>query len=192
MMKSIACGLALLLVSGVAMAGEKKGEKKESGVLNFTMNSLAGKPVDLSKYKGKVVMIVNVASECGLTPQYEALQKLNEKYADQGLAILGFPCNQFGKQEPGTSVEISEFCTKNYGVTFDMFEKVVVNGDDQCQLYKFLTSADTNPGMEGKINWNFEKFLVDRDGKVVKRFAPRTKPDSDEVVGAIQTELEKK
>ncbi len=192
MLKTIACSLALLLMAGVALAADKGTEKKKGKVLDQTMKSLDGKPVDLKKYDGKVVLIVNVASQCGLTPQYSALQKLHEKYKDQGLAILGFPCNQFGKQEPGTSIEISEFCTENYGVTFDMFEKVVVNGDEQCPLYKFLTSETTNPGMSGKIAWNFEKFLIDREGNVVKRFPPRTKPESDMVVKSIEAELEKK
>lgn len=163
-----------------------------TGPLDFTVKAIDGKDVDLSKYKGKVVLIVNVASKCGLTPQYTALEGLHEKYADQGLAILGFPCNQFGKQEPGTEKEIAEFCSKTYGVKFDMFAKVNVNGDEQAPLYKFLTSERTDPEFPGKINWNFEKFLISRDGKIVKRFAPRVKPDSEEVTKAIEAELAKK
>ncbi|HWB08463.1 MAG TPA: glutathione peroxidase [Pirellulales bacterium] len=155
------------------------------------MKSLGGKEVDLSKYKGKVVLMVNVASKCGLTPQYEGLEELHEKYADQGLAILGFPANEFGKQEPGTDVEISEFCQENYGVKFDMFSKVVVKGEGQCPLYKFLTSKETDPDFAGDITWNFEKFLVGRDGKIVKRFAPKVAPESDEVVSAVEAELAK-
>lgn len=161
------------------------------GVLNFTMKSLTGKEVDLAKYKGKVVLIVNVASQCGLTPQYEALEELHEKYADKGLAVLGFPANEFGAQEPGSDTEIQEFCQQNYGVKFDMFSKVVVKGDGQCPLYKFLTSKETDPKFPGDITWNFEKFLVDRNGQIVKRFPPKVKPDSPEVVSAVEAELAK-
>ncbi|MEX2188572.1 MAG: glutathione peroxidase [Pirellulales bacterium] len=156
------------------------------------MTTLDGKDVDLAKYKGKVVIIVNVASRCGNTPQYEQLQSLHAKYGQQGLAILGFPANEFGKQEPGTNAEIAEFCTKNYGVEFDMFAKVVVKGEGQCDLYKFLTSKETNPKFAGDITWNFEKFLIGRDGQVKARFSPRTKPDAEEVIKAIEAELAKK
>ena len=159
--------------------------------LNFQMKSLDGKPVDLSKYQGKVVLIVNVASKCGLTPQYAGLEKLHEKYADKGLAILGFPANEFAGQEPGSDTEISEFCTTKYGVKFDMFSKVVVKGDGQCPLYQFLTSADTDPQFAGDIKWNFEKFLLDRQGKVIARFAPKVTPESPEVVQAIEAALAK-
>lgn len=160
-------------------------------VLNFTLDSLAGKPVELSKYQGKVVLIVNTASECGLTPQYEQLQALHEEYAEQGLAVLGFPANEFGKQEPGNDKEIAEFCKENYGVTFDMFSKIVVKGEGQHPLYRFLTSEETNPGMAGDITWNFEKFLIGRNGQVVARFAPKVLPDAAEVVEAIEAELAK-
>ncbi|HEX4414819.1 MAG TPA: glutathione peroxidase [Lacipirellulaceae bacterium] len=157
------------------------------------MQTLDGKKVNLAeKYKGKVVLLVNVASKCGNTPQYKPLEALYEKYGSQGLAIVGVPCNQFAKQEPGTASEISEFCTKNYGVTFDMLSKVDVNGDEAAPLYKTLTSKDSDPNHAGKITWNFEKFLFDRNGKVVERFAPKTKPDSPEVVKAIEAELAKK
>ncbi|HEX5444787.1 MAG TPA: glutathione peroxidase [Pirellulales bacterium] len=156
------------------------------------MKSLKGKEVDLSKYKGKVVLIVNTASQCGLTPQYEGLEALHEKFADQGLAILGFPANEFGQQEPGSNQEIAEFCKDNYGVKFDMFSKVVVKGEGQCPLYQFLTSQETDPKFAGDITWNFEKFLVDRDGKIVARFAPKVEPESEEVVGKIEQELKKK
>ena len=166
-------------------------EKAAENALDFKMKSLAGKEVDLEKYKGKVVLIVNVASQCGLTPQYEQLQELHEKYAEQGLAIIGFPCNQFGKQEPGTADEIREFCDANYGVKFDLFGKVDVNGESACDLYKYLTQLETKPKGPGKISWNFEKFLVNRQGEVVARFQPRTRPDSEEVVTRIETELGK-
>jgi len=134
-------------------------------------------------------MIVNVASKCGYTGQYEQLQRLQEKYAGQGLAILGFPCNQFLGQEPGSAEEIQAFCQKNYGVTFDMFAKVEVNGENACELYKFLTSLDTKPKGAGKIGWNFEKFLIDRTGTVVARFGSGTKPDAPEVDAIIKREL---
>lgn len=158
-------------------------------MLRFKMQSLAGEEVDLAKYQGKVVMIVNVASKCGYTGQYAQLQKLHEKYASQGLAILGFPCNQFLGQEPGSAEEIQAFCRKNYGVTFDMFAKVEVNGENACELYKLLTSLDTRPKGAGKIGWNFEKFLIDRNGTVVARFGPGTKPDAPEIVAIIEREL---
>lgn len=190
-MRAMFVGLvgALALGIGVVRAAEK--EKSVNSPLAFTMKSLDGKPVDLGKYQGKVVLMVNVASKCGLTPQYKGLEALHEKYSKDGLAVLGFPANDFGKQEPGTDAQIADFCSKNYGVKFDMFSKVVVKGDDQCDLYKYLTSKETNPGFEGDISWNFEKFLVGKDGKVVKRFSPRTKPDDPELVAAIETELKK-
>lgn len=181
--------LLAALVTGDVRA-EEKG-KDVPPVLNYTMKSIDGKPVDLSKYQGKVVLIVNVASQCGLTPQYKGLQALHEKYSGEGLAILGFPANEFGKQEPGTNDEIAEFCTSKYNVGFDMFSKVVVKGDGQCDLYKFLTSEESNPGFAGDINWNFEKFLIGRDGQVVKRFAPAVTPGSKDVVSAIESELKK-
>jgi glutathione peroxidase len=153
------------------------------------MKSLDGKEVDLKKYDGKVVLIVNVASECGLTPQYSELQEVYTKYKDKGLVILGFPCNQFGGQEPGSAKEISEFCTKNYGVTFDMFEKVDVNKAGACDLYKFLTAQDAPPKGKGPVAWNFEKFLLNRKGELVNRFSPQTKPDSADMIAAIEKEL---
>lgn len=168
-----------------------KGGAKVSGPLSFTMKGLDGKTVELSQYKGKVVMIVNVASKCGLTPQYQQLEALYEKYADKGFVIIGVPANNFGGQEPGTDAEIAEFCKKNYGVKFPMLSKVSVKGDDKCDLYKFLTSKETNPKFAGEITWNFEKFIVGRNGQVVARFAPRVKPDAPEVVAVIEAELAK-
>jgi glutathione peroxidase len=187
---SLALGfLATSVLTSVHAAD--KGANKVPEVLNFKMKSLAGKDVDLSKYKGKVVLMVNVASQCGLTPQYEGLEALHEKYAGEGLAILGFPANEFGKQEPGTDTEIAEFCQQNFGVKFDMFSKVVVKGEGQCPLYKFLTSKETDPHFAGDISWNFEKFLIGRDGKIVKRFAPKVTPESEEVLSTIEAELAK-
>ena len=168
---------------------ENKGAAAAANVLDFKMKALDGKEVDLNRYKGDVVLVVNVASECGLTPQYDQLQALHAKYGSKGLRVLGFPCNQFGKQEPGSSEEIREFCSSNYGVTFDLFEKVDVNGDDACPLYKMLTSLDAKPKGAGDVSWNFEKFLIDRDGKVVHRFEPQTKPDDPVLIGVIEGEL---
>lgn len=185
--------MTLLAAARADDAGTKPQPKKEvPPVLNFRMKSLAGKDVDLSNYQGKVVLMVNVASHCGYTPQYKGLQELHTKYAPQGLAILGFPANDFGKQEPGTNNEIGEFCKKNYGVEFDMFSKVVVTGDDKCELYKYLTSPDTNPQFGGDVKWNFEKFLISRDGKIVGHFRSGVKPDSEELTKAIESELAKK
>lgn len=174
------------------MTAPLAADDRTPDALDFTVKALDGKPVDLGKYQGKVVLIVNTASECGLTPQYEGLQTLHEKYADQGLAILGFPCNQFGAQEPGDAAQISEFCTKNYGVTFDMFEKVDVNGEKAAPLFKYLTSKESNPRFAGPIAWNFGKFLIGRDGHVVARFAPNEDPESAKVVTAVEEQLKRK
>lgn len=169
-------------------------EESAPSALNFDMKTLAGKPVNLAEeYEGKVVLLVNVASRCGLTPQYEALQELHEKYADQGLAIVGVPCNQFNRQEPGSAEEIVAFCEENYGVEFDLLQKSnVKQGEpDQAPLYTYLTSKETNPEFGGEIQWNFEKFLISRVGQVVNRFDPRTRPNDETVVQAIEAELAK-
>lgn len=184
--------VALLIAACSLSASAAEKGSAVPAALNFTMKRLNGKEVDLSQYQGKVVLIVNTASECGLTPQYEELQALHKQYADQGLAVLGFPANEFGKQEPGTNEEIAQFCQANYGVGFDMFAKVVVKGEGQCPLYQHLTSKETNPKFAGPITWNFEKFLLGRNGEVVARFAPRVKPDAPEVIQAIEAELAKK
>jgi len=168
---------------------DEPGVPQQGSALRFTMRSLAGEETDLAKYTGKVVMIVNVASKCGYTPQYKQLQQLHEKYGERGLAILGFPCNKFLWLEPGSDKEIQEFCRVNYGVTFDLFAKVDVKGKKACDLYKFLTSLDTKPKGAGKIGWNFEKFIVDRKGTVVARFGSGTKPDAPEVVEILEREL---
>jgi len=158
-------------------------------ILGRQMVSLSGTTVDLSKYEGKVLLIVNTASQCGATPQYADLQKLHEQYKDQGLAVLGFPCNQFGAQEPGTDGEIAEFCQENYGVSFDMFSKIDVNGDNAAPLYKYLTSGETGLNDTGRVKWNFEKFLISRDGKPLARFRTRVSPESPEVTQAIEAAL---
>jgi glutathione peroxidase len=186
---SVSVGAAVLVAAHSQENPHVPTATAQDSVLNFTMNNLDGKPVALSKYQGKVVLIVNTASKCGYTPQYKQLQALHEKYADKGLAILGFPSNDFGQQEPGTDQQIAEFCKRNYGVKFDMFSKVVVKGDKQCPLYKFLTSPETDPKHAGEIKWNFEKFLISRDGTIVNRFNSKVTPDSEEMINAIEAEL---
>ena len=178
-------------VSAEDQAAEKPAAKTPAA-LNFKVQSLEGKEVDLAQYQGKVVLVVNVASKCGLTPQYKALEALYKKYNGQGLVILGFPCNQFNGQEPGTAEEIRKFCTTNYNVTFPLMAKVEVNGAGACDLYKYLKALDAKPKGPGEITWNFEKFVIGRDGEVVARFQPRTTPDADEVISVIEKELAKK
>ena len=173
-------------------AGAKVTAATATSPLEFTMKSIDGKDVPLSKYKGKVVLIVNVASKCGLTAQYAQLQELHQKFGSRGLAVIGFPANNFGNQEPGSEPEIREFCTKNYGVTFDMFAKVSVKGEDQSELYRFLTTESKANKFPGEIEWNFAKFLVDRDGQVIARFSPKVRPDDKEVLAAIEKALEAK
>lgn len=180
----IALCAALLL--GVAMTVTSQAAEETPPVLDFKMKSLEGKEVDLSKYKGKVLLIVNTASKCGATPQYEQLQALHEQYGPKGLEVVGFPCNQFGKQEPGSAADIREFCTKNYSVTFDMFDKIDVNGADAAPLYKYLTSKAED---SGPVKWNFEKFLISKDGEILARYRTRVKPDDAEVVKAIEAAL---
>jgi len=153
-------------------------------VHEFTLNSIDGKSAPLAAYQGKVVLIVNVASRCGFTPQYAGLEALYEKYKDRGFAILGFPANNFGGQEPGTNEEIKTFCSTKYSVTFPMYSKISVKGDDQAPLYQFLTAATGS-----EIQWNFTKFLVDKNGKVVARFEPKVTPESPEVAEAIEKAL---
>lgn len=156
-------------------------------VSQIEFRTSAGTPTRLATYSGKVILVVNVASKCGLTKQYSALESIYEKYRDQGLVVIGFPANEFGGQEPGTNAEIQEFCTLNFGVKFPVVEKIVVKGPGQHPLYKELTRA--LPDATGDITWNFEKFLIDRKGQVVARFAPRTEPDDPTVIAAIEKEL---
>jgi glutathione peroxidase len=175
---------ALALLAGIQT--KPAGSRTVSPALNFTMDSIDGKPVDLSMYQGRVVLMVNVASQCGFTPQYEGLQDLHKKYAAQGLSILGFPANDFGAQEPGTNSEIAQFCKQNYGVEFDMFSKIVVKGAGQAPLYKYLT---TLPKFRGDVAWNFEKFLIGRNGEVIARFKSEVEPLSREMVRVIEGAL---
>ena len=160
-------------------------------VYNTKIAGLSGKEDLLGSLKGSVTLVVNVASKCGLTPQYTALEALHEQYSAQGFSVLGVPCNQFGAQEPGSPAEIETFCSTNYGVTFPMSEKIEVNGDGRHDLYKTLTVVADAEGHSGDIRWNFEKFLVDRNGKVVHRFNPTVAPDAPEVVSAIKEQLDK-
>jgi glutathione peroxidase len=184
--------IASLLMGACTMVATASAAEKTPAVLDFKMKSLSGKDVELSKYQGKVVMIVNVASRCGATPQYEQLQALHDKYKDKGLVILGFPSNQFGAQEPGTAEDIAKFCKDNYSVTFDMFDKIDVKGPEAAALYKHLTSPETDPKFAGDVKWNFEKFLIGRNGEIIGRFATRVKPDAPEVISALEAELAKK
>ncbi len=194
MMRNLVCGLACLaLTASAATAEEKgKGDAKVPAVLNFKMKTLDGKDVDLSKYQGKVVMFVNVASQCGYTKQYTQLQAVYEKYAKDGLVIVGVPANEFGGQEPGSDEDIAKFCTSKYNVKFDMLSKVVVKGKDICPLYQYLTSKESNPKFAGEIKWNFTKFIVGRNGEVLARYEPKVVPDAPEVIKLIEAELKKK
>ncbi|MEV5725281.1 MULTISPECIES: glutathione peroxidase [Streptomyces] len=157
--------------------------------LDVDIDALQGGAANLKQYAGQAVLVVNVASKCGLTPQYAGLERLQERYAAQGFTVLGVPCNQFMGQEPGSATEIAEFCSATYGVTFPMTEKVEVNGENRHPLYKRLTGFADAEGHSGDIRWNFEKFLIGRDGTVVARFSPQVEPESAEVVAAIEAQL---
>ncbi len=172
---------------------EKSASASEAkSILDFKVRDIDGNEVKLKKYKGSVLLVVNVASKCGYTPQYEGLQATYNKYKDQGFSTLAFPANNFGGQEPGTAAEIKEFCESKYKVTFPLFAKISVKGEDQDPLYKFLTSKETNPDYAGDISWNFNKFLVDRKGKVVARFTSKDSPTGEAVTQAIEKELARK
>jgi len=179
MLKLMAC---IFLLGANVMAADKS-------VYEFTLNSIDGQPAPLAAYKGKVVMLVNVASRCGFTPQYEALEAVYEKYKDRGLVIVGIPANNFGGQEPGSNQEIKTFCSSKYHVTFPMMAKVSVKGEDQTPLYQYLTDKSANPQTGGEIQWNFTKFLVGPDGRVITRFESKVKPDAPEVTAAIEKAL---
>jgi glutathione peroxidase len=176
----------LMLMLCMACAGLSAQSKS---IYEFTMKSIDGQPVSLGSYSGKVVLLVNVASKCGFTPQYAGLEAVYEKYKDKGLVIVGIPANNFAQQEPGTNEEIKKFCSNKYNVTFPMMAKVSVLGDDKTPLYTFLTGADTDPRFAGDIKWNFTKFLFDRSGKPVARFEPNVTPDSPQVTAAIESAL---
>lgn len=161
-------------------------------IYEVKIDALDGSPAALGDYRGNTLLIVNVASQCGLTPQYAGLQRLHEDYGDLGFSVLGFPCNQFGAQEPGTPDEIASFCETNYGVTFPLFEKVEVNGYGRHPLYQELTAHADDDGEAGDIQWNFEKFLVSGDGHVIRRFRPLTTPEDPTLVAAIEEQLDGK
>jgi glutathione peroxidase len=161
-----------------------------SNLYDFAAKRFEGEERKLSEFGGKVCLVVNVASECGLTPQYDGLVRLYSRYRDQGLEILGFPCNQFGGQEPGSQSQIREFCRTNYGVEFPMFEKIEVNGEGRDSLYEWLTGEDVGPDGSGDIAWNFAKFLVDREGKLIARFSPTVEPCSNVITSRIDEALE--
>jgi glutathione peroxidase len=161
----------------------------DKNVFDYTLSTIDGQPAPLSAYKGKVVMLVNVASRCGFTPQYTALEAIYEKYKDRGFVIVGIPANNFGAQEPGTNQEIKTFCQSKYSVTFPMMSKVSVKGEDKTPLYKYLTDKTANPKTGGDIQWNFTKFLVGPDGQVIARFEPKVTPDSPEVTAALESAL---
>lgn len=180
--KYIVLALVILLMGGYAMLEAKT-------IYDFTVKRIDGKEVKLENYKGKVMLIVNTASKCGFTKQYDGLQELSNLYEKDGLVILGFPANNFMNQEPGNNQEIQEFCRLNYGVTFPMFEKISVAGKSIHPLYKYLTDKKTNPEFGGKISWNFNKFLISRDGRIIARFGSPARPLDKEVVAAIEKAL---
>lgn len=183
--------LVLTAIVSLAFLGQARagGKDKASTVLDFKMKDIDGKEVDLAKYKGDVVLIVNTASFCGNTPQYAGLEKLYQTYKGKGFTVLAFPANEFGKQEPGSNQEIKEFCTSKYHVSFPVFSKIVVKGEGIDPLYAYLTSKESNPKFGGAVTWNFAKFLVNRKGEVIGRFDPREKPESPKVVAAIEAAL---
>ena len=174
--------LYLFFCAAAVMAADKT-------VYDFTLNSIDGQPTPLAAYKGKVVLLVNVASRCGFTPQYTALESTYEKYKSAGFVIVGIPANNFGAQEPGTNQEIKTFCTSKYNVTFPMMAKVSVKGDDITPLYQFLTDKTAHPQTGGEIQWNFTKFLIGPDGRVITRFEPDVTPDAPQVTSAIEKAL---
>lgn len=176
-----------MITTAIALLTMSMPAEPAATIYSFKVRTIDGEQLELSKYRRQVLLVVNVASKCGLTPQYTALQATYDKYKTKGFAVLGFPANNFGGQEPGTESEIKTFCTGNYKVTFPMFAKVSVKGDDTTPLYKWLISESERP--KDDIEWNFAKFLIGRDGKVIKRFSPQTKPDDAAVVAAIEAAL---
>lgn len=178
-----------VMVAGLVVTAPARGEDMK-GIYALTVKDIGGRDVSLSSYQGKVMLIVNVASRCGFTGQYAGLQKLYETYGAQGLVVLGFPANNFMGQEPGTNEEIQQFCSTKYNVTFPMFAKISVKGEDQAPLYRYLTDPATNPEHAADVSWNFNKFLVGRDGTILGHFGSRTAPDSEELKAAIEKALQ--
>jgi len=193
LISAFAVALVCAAVFAISVSSRASGKPDSGATMNsiydFSLEDIDHKEVNLGQYRGKVVMMVNVASRCGYTPQYEGLQKLYLKYKDRGFVILGFPANNFMAQEPGTDEEIKTFCSTKYSVTFPIFSKISVKGDDIHPLYKFLSSKETNPDFGGEIKWNFSKFLVDKSGKIIARFEPKVTPESDPVIQAIEKAL---
>jgi glutathione peroxidase len=183
---------ALSVLSFAAIVSAQDAPKKPTSALDFCVKDIDGKDVDLARYKGKVLLIVNTASQCGLTPQYKDLQAIYEKYKDRGFEVLAFPANEFGQQEPGDNAQIKEFCSTHYKVGFPLFSKIVVDGPGIHPLYAYLTSDQTNPKFAGQIPWNFTKFLVSKKGEVIGRFEPKEAPSSEKVAGAIERALGEK
>ena len=182
-------GIGLLAVA-LGSLGMARGEEPMKQIYDFTLQDIDGKDVSLADFKGQVLLIVNVASKCGFTKQYAGLEKLYRTYADKGLVVLGFPANDFMGQEPGTETEIKSFCTLNYGVTFPLFAKISVKGKTLHPLYAFLTEKETNPICPGAISWNFNKFLIGRNGQILGRFGSRTAPEDPELVAAVEQALQ--
>ena len=187
---AIFCATVFTLSLSSRASGKPDSGGKMNSVYDFSLKNIDHKEINLSQYRGKVVLMVNVASRCGFTPQYEGLQKIYLKYKDRGFVILGFPANNFLAQEPGTDEEIKTFCSTKYNVTFPIFSKISVKGDDIHPLYKFLTSKETDPDFGGDIKWNFSKFLLDKSGKIIARFEPKVTPESDPVIQAIEKALQ--
>ena len=177
-----AIALMTLILGGINMLNA-------GNIYDYEVESISGEKVSLEQYRGKALLIVNTASKCGFTKQYDGLQELYTQYKDRGLVVLGFPANNFMNQEPGSNQEIGEFCRLNYGVSFPMFAKISVRGKYTHPLYEYLTGKDSNPDFRGKISWNFTKFLVSKDGRIIKRFAPATAPQDKEVLAAIEAAL---
>lgn len=173
----------------VLMAAGGLTSAPAASIYDFTMNDIDGRPISLGDYRGKVLLLVNVASQCGFTYQYEGLEALYRKYRDRGLVILGFPSNDFLGQEPGTNEQIKQFCSSTYNVTFPMFDKIDVRGRSTHPLYRYLTEKTTDPGFAGPVSWNFNKFLVDRDGKIVARFTSKDEPLADRITAAVEGAL---
>ena len=181
--------IALLMVITVQLKAVGSAHlESEKSVYNFKVKDIDGKDVELKEYKGKVMVVVNVASKCGYTPQYTDLQTIYKEFKEKGVEVLGFPANNYGGQEPGTEADIKEFCTTNFNVTFPMFSKVSVKGEDQHELFKYLTSLK-NPDFDGEIKWNFEKFIIGKDGKLLRRFRSKTKPTDEEFKAALEEAL---
>jgi len=180
--------LALIMVFGLSFIFKKKSKEEgpKPSIHGFKVKTIDGQDFDFSSLKGKKVLIVNTASECGLTPQYKQLQEVYEKYKDKNFTIIGFPANNFGSQEPGTNADIKTFCTKNYGVTFPMMEKVSVKGDDMCDVYKWLTQKEKNGVANSTVKWNFQKYMIDEEGHLVDSVSPTKKPNTDKIINWIE------